>query len=581
MSRLTYDQNQFYLDGNPFRIVSGTIHYFRVVPEYWEDRLKKLRAAGFNCVETYTCWNLHERKEGKFDFEGGLDIARFVRTAKDLGLYVILRPGPYICAELEFGGLPSWLLTYQKMHLRCYDEEFLSKVSRYYKELFGQLRPYFGENGGNIIAVQVENEYGSYGNDKEYLRAVAKIYEENDVRELYFTSDGPTQLMLTGGTLPEYLATANFGSHVKESFGALREFRPGQPAMCTEYWNGWFDHWYEAHHLREGDDTAKTMEEMLADGGSVNMYMFHGGTNFGFTNGANYDNGIMPTVTSYDYDAPVSECGDLTPKYFAVKEVVEKYLGKAPEIHVENLPKKAYGPVTLTQAAPMFQNLPEPVSCAHTKTMEELGQDFGFVLYETTVKGPCEESEIVIEGLHDRAIIYINGNKMGVKERTGKRNDTVKLGLKPGETAKLSLLVENLGRVNYGPKLRDEKGVLQGVKVGYQFQFGWKMYSLPCDDLSGLKFQDDVKAQSCPAFLKGTFQVSEKADSFVRLDGFTKGCVYINGFNLGRYWNEAGPQKTLYLPAPLLKEGENEIVVLELEGFDKPEILLTDVQDLG
>ncbi len=581
MSRLTYDQNQFYLDGNPFRIVSGTIHYFRVVPEYWEDCLKKLRAAGFNCVETYTCWNLHERKEGKFDFEGGLDIARFVRTAKDLGLYVILRPGPYICAELEFGGLPSWLLTYQKMHLRCYDEEFLSKVSRYYKELFGQLRPYFGENGGNIIAVQVENEYGSYGNDKEYLRAVAKIYEENDVHELYFTSDGPTQLMLTGGTLPEYLATANFGSHVKESFGALREFRPGQPAMCTEYWNGWFDHWYEAHHLREGDDTAKTMEEMLADGGSVNMYMFHGGTNFGFTNGANYDNGIMPTVTSYDYDAPVSECGDLTPKYFAVKEVVEKYLGKAPEIHVENLPKKAYGPVTLTQAAPMFQNLPEPVSCAHTKTMEELGQDFGFVLYETTVKGPCEESEIVIEGLHDRAIIYINGNKMGVKERTGKRNDTVKLGLKAGETATLSLLVENLGRVNYGPKLRDEKGILQGVKVGYQFQFGWKMYSLPCDDLSGLKFQDDVKAQSCPAFLKGTFQVSEKADTFVRLDGFTKGCVYINGFNLGRYWNEAGPQKTLYLPAPLLKEGENEIVVLELEGFDKPEILLTDVQDLG
>ena len=581
MSRLTFDEKQFYLDGNPFRIVSGTIHYFRVVPEYWEDRLKKLRAAGFNCVETYTCWNLHERKEGVFDFEGGVDIARFVRTAKDLGLYVILRPGPYICAELEFGGLPSWLLTYQKMHLRCYDEEFLSKVSRYYKELFGQLRPYFGENGGNIIAVQVENEYGSYGNDKEYLRAVAKIYEENDVHELYFTSDGPTQLMLAGGALPEYLATANFGSRGKESFAILRNFRPGQPAMCTEFWNGWFDHWYESHHLREGDDTAKTMEEMLSDGGSVNMYMFHGGTNFGFMNGANYDGGIMPTVTSYDYDCPVSECGDLTPKYYAVKEVVEKYLGKAPELHVENLPKKAYGPVALTQAAPLFENLPEPVSCAHTKTMEELGQDFGFVLYETTVKGPCEESEIVIEGLHDRAIIYIDGKKMGVQERTGKRDDSVRLGLKAGETAKLSLLVENLGRVNYGPKLRDEKGILQGVKVGYQFQFGWKMYSLPCDDLSGLQYRSDVKAESCPAFLKGTFQVSEKADTFVRLDGFTKGCVYINGFNLGRYWNEAGPQKTLYLPAPLLKDGENEIVVLELEGFDKPEILLTDIQDLG
>lgn len=581
MSRLTFDENQFYLDGKPFRIASGTIHYFRVVPDYWEDRLKKLRAAGFNCVETYTCWNLHERREGEFNFSGNLDIARFMQTAKDLGLYVILRPGPYICAELEFGGLPSWLLTYQKMHLRCYDEEFLSKVSRYYKELFQQIRPYFAENGGNIIAVQVENEYGSYGNDKEYLRAVAKIYQENDIHELYFTSDGPTQLMLGGGTLPEYLATANFGSKGKESFGILREFRPGQPAMCTEFWNGWFDHWYEAHHVREGDDTAQTMEEMFADGGSVNMYMFHGGTNFGFMNGANYENGIQPTVTSYDYDAPVSECGDLTPKYYAVKEVVEKYLGKAPEIYVENLPKKAYGPVTLTQMAPMFENLPKPVLCAHTKTMEELGQDFGFVLYETTVKGPCEESEIVIEGLHDRAILYVNGEKKGVKERTGKRNDSVKLCLKPGETATLSLLVENLGRINYGPKLRDEKGILQGVKIGYQFQFGWKMYTLPCDDLSGLNFREEIASSRCPAFLKGTFQVSEKADTFVRLDGFTKGCVYINGFNLGRFWNPAGPQKTLYLPAPLLKEGENEIVVLELEGFDKPEILLTDTQDLG
>ncbi len=582
MSRLTFDDKQFYLDGEPFRIVSGTIHYFRVVPDYWEDRLKKLRAAGFNCVETYTCWNLHERREGEFDFSGGLDIARFIRTARDLGLYVILRPGPYICAELEFGGLPSWLLNYQKMHLRCYDEEFLAKVSRYYQKLFAELRPYFGENGGNIIAIQVENEYGSYGNDKEYLRAVAQIYRDNDVKELYFTSDGPTQLMLAGGTLPEYLATANFGSRGKESFAILRNFRPGQPAMCTEFWNGWFDHWYEAHHVREGDDTAQTMEEMLSDGGSVNMYMFHGGTNFGFINGANYDDesGIMPTVTSYDYDAPVSECGDLTPKYYAVKAVVEKYLGKAPELEVGNLPKKAYGTVALTEQAPMFENLPEPVLCAHTKTMEELGQDFGFVLYETTLHGPCEESDVVIEGLHDRAILYLNGVKQGVKERTGKRNDSVKVKLATGEEATLSLLLENLGRINYGPKLRDEKGILQGVKLGYQFQFGWKMYSLPCDDLRALSFRAGAESGSCPGFFRGRFTVAEKADTFVRLDGFTKGCVYINGFNLGRYWNPAGPQKTLYLPAPLLKDGENEIVVLELEGFDKPEILLTDTPSL-
>lgn len=581
MSRLTYDKNGFYLDQKPITLISGTIHYFRVIPEYWEDRLKKLRACGFNTVETYTCWNLHERHEGEFCFEGNLDITRFVKTAQDLGLYVILRPGPYICAEMEFGGLPSWLLTERSMHLRCNDELFLSKVSNYYHELFQQLKPYFAENGGNIIAVQVENEYGSYGNDKDYLRAVAKIYQDNGINEMYFTSDGPNGLMLGGGSLPEYLATANFGSHGKQNFDTLRQFAPDRPVMCTEFWNGWFDHWYEEHHVRASDDTADVLEEMIEDGGSVNLYMFHGGTNFGFTNGANFDDVYQPTITSYDYNCPVSECGDLTPKYFAIKKVIEKHFGKAPDLEVANLPKKDYGMISLTEQAPMFDNLPEPVLCAHTKTMEELGQDFGFVLYETTLHGPFDESEITIDGLHDRAIFYLDSKQIGIQERTGKRNDKITLSLKKGESAKLSILVENMGRINYGPKLHDEKGILHGVKVGCQFQFGWKMYSLPCDDLSKLVYTPISKEVCGPRFLKGTFQVEEAADTFVRLDGFTKGCVYINGFNLGRYWNPAGPQKTLYLPAPLLKQGENEIVVLELENFMTPKILLTDKEDLG
>ena len=582
MSRLTYAKEQFYLDSKPITIMSGTIHYFRVVPDYWKDRLMKLKACGFNAVETYTCWNLHERKEGQFDFSGNLDIARFVRTAQELGLYVILRPGPYICAEMDFGGLPSWLLTYPTMHLRCHDSLFLSKVSNYYHELFAQLRPYFGENGGNIIAVQVENEYGSYGNDKDYLRAVAKIYQDNGINEFYFTSDGPNGLMLGGGSLPEYLATANFGSNGKQNFDTLRKFAPDRPVMCTEFWNGWFDHWYEEHHVRASDDTADTLEEMLSDGGSVNLYMFHGGTNFGFTNGANFDdNEYKPTITSYDYNCPVSECGDLTPKYFAIKQVAEKYFGKAPELSVGNLPKKNYGIIPLTEEAVLFDNLPEPVLCAHTKTMEQLGQDFGFVLYETILHGPFAESEITIDGLHDRAIFYLNGKKMGIWERTGKRKDKITLTLKQDEAAKLSVLVENMGRINYGPKLRDEKGILRGVRVGCQFQFGWKMYSLPCDNLSELEFKPLSQDTEAPKFLKGTFRVEEKADTFVRLDGFTKGCVYINGFNLGRYWNTAGPQKTLYLPAPLLRQGENEIVVLELEHIGNPQVLLTEEQDLG
>lgn len=588
MSRLCYQGEQFLLDQKPFRFLSGTIHYFRVTPDYWEDRLKKLRACGFNAVETYTCWNLHERQEGKFDFSGGLDVARFVQTAQQLGLYVILRPGPYICAEMDFGGLPSWLLNRPGLALRCNNPMFLQKVSAYYKQLFDRLRPYLGENGGNIIAVQVENEYGSYGNDKDYLRAVAQIYRDNGVNEFFFTSDGPNQLMLGGGSLPEYLATANFGSRGKEHFDTLRRFAPERPVMCTEFWNGWFDHWYEQHHRRESDETAEQLEQMLRDGGSVNLYMFHGGTNFGFTNGANHDGCYQPTVTSYDYDCPVSECGDLTEKYFAIKRVAEQYMGKAPDLQVGNLPKKDYGIVKLTRQTPLFVHLPQPVESANTLTMEQLEQDFGFVLYETVLHGPFERSELTIEGLHDRAMIYVDGKLAGIQERTGRRNDVIYLELEPGQTAVLRILVENMGRINYGPKLLDCKGILRGVKLGCQYQFGWKHYPLPCDcpQQQGYepvpeKCKMDFK-ESGPLFLKGSFTVRQREDTFVRLDGFTKGNVYINGFNLGRYWNPAGPQKTLYLPAPLLHEGENELVVLELEGIDGPaQVHLTDCEDLG
>ncbi len=582
MSRLCYQGEQFLLDQKPFRFLSGTIHYFRVTPDYWEDRLKKLRACGFNAVETYTCWNLHERQEGRFDFSGGLDVARFVQTAQKLGLYVILRPGPYICAEMDFGGLPSWLLNRPGLALRCNNPLFLQKVAAYYKQLFDRLRPYLGENGGNIIAVQVENEYGSYGNDKDYLRAVVQIYRDNGVNEFFFTSDGPNQLMLGGGSLPEYLATANFGSRGKEHFDTLRRFAPERPVMCTEFWNGWFDHWYEQHHRRESDETAGQLEQMLRDGGSVNLYMFHGGSNFGFTNGANHDGCYQPTVTSYDYDCPVSECGDLTEKYFAIKRVAEQYMGKAPDLQVGNLPKHDYGRVQLTQQTPLFAHLPQPVESASTLTMEQLEQDFGFVLYETVLHGPFERSELTIDGLHDRAMIYVDGKLAGIQERTGRRSDSIYLELEPGQTAVLRILVENMGRINYGPKLLDCKGILRGVKLGCQYQFGWKHYSLPCDCPPQHGYEPVGAGADAPLFLKGSFTVQQRQDTFVRLDGFTKGNVYINGFNLGRYWNPAGPQKTLYLPAPLLREGENELAVLELEGIDGPaQVHLTDCEDLG
>lgn len=585
MAILTYQGTDFLMDGEKFTILSGAMHYFRIPREYWEDRLKKLKACGLNTVETYVCWNLHERREGEFNFSGMLDIRHFVELAQELGLYVIVRPGPYICAEWEMGGFPSWLLRYPDMKIRCYDALYLSKVRRYYEKLFEVLRPCLNTNGGNIIAVQIENEYGSFGNDKKYLQAIVDIYRENGVDCLLFTSDGPNFLMLNGGTLDGYLATVNFGSRPKESFAVLQEFRPNQPLMCCEFWNGWFDHWYEQHHTRSAEDVAKTFREMLELGASVNFYMFHGGTNFGYTNGANCDGGVLqPTVTSYDYDCLLNEAGDRTEKYYAVKNVIEERFGKAPDIKVEDSPKRAYGTVELTESAALLENL-DVLSAAVSESaaplsMEQLGQDFGFVMYETTLRGPMEEMELTIEGLHDRAHLFMDGELCGIKENTGFRDDKVLIKLSKGEEKKLQVLVENLGRANYGHAIFDRHGITGGVCFYLQYQFGFVNRLLPLEDLSGLKWQNKV-ARTAPTFLRGTFEVSEKADTFLQLDGFSKGQCYVNGFLLGRYWNTAGPQKTLYIPAPLLKEGQNELVVLELDGFESPFVTLTDQMDLG
>lgn len=586
MSRLIWNDREFLLDGEPFQILSGAIHYFRVVPEYWEDRLRKLKECGMNTVETYTCWNLHERREGQFDFTGRLNIAEFLRIAKKLGLYVILRPGPYICGEWDMGGLPSWLLNVPGLHIRCNDSNFLSKVEAYYSELFDQIRPYLHPKEGNIIAVQIENEYGSFGNDKEYLQAIANIYGKSNLDCMLFTSDGPGYFMLNGGSLPGYLATCNFGSNPEGNFSLLKKFRKDQPLMCTEYWNGWFDHWYEEHHKREIGDTAETFKRMLEMGASVNFYMFHGGTNFGFLNGANFDGFLQPTVTSYDYNCPVSECGDLTEKYFAIREVIKEYKGFVPELTVANLPKKNYGKVRLMKQAFLFdeiEKLTKAVKSPYPLTMEEMEQDFGFLAYKIKLTGPFEELELSIDGLNDRAQVYLNGKLLGIKENTGKRDDKIIIGLDFGESAELLILVENLGRVNYGGHITDKKGITGGVRLANQYLYGWEMYPLTLDDIKGLQYMDLPKAvgKYTPAFLKGTFEVWEPADTFLKTTGFTKGCAFINGFNLGRYWNSAGPQKTLYLPAPLLRKGRNELVIFELEGYETPEVELTDTEELG
>ncbi len=587
MGILTYSGNRFYLDGKPFVVISGTMHYFRIPREYWRDRLLKLKECGFNTVETYTCWNLHEPRENEFNFEGNLDIEAYIDTAAELGLHVILRPGPYICAEWEFGGLPAWLLNYENMPLRCYDEGFLKLLRRYYGELLRRVKPRLAVNGGNIFMLQIENEYGSYGDDKDYLRAIVDIYRENGADCLFFTSDGPTYTMLSGGTLDEYLAVANFGSAPKANLAVMSELYPDRPLMCGEFWSGWFDHWFEHHHIRPAEEIVQCVKEFADLGASFNFYMFHGGTNFGFTNGANYADRYQPTVTSYDYNAPLSEAGDRTETYYKLREILRERYGNVLELTASETPKAAYGKVALTEKAYLFENLnniSSPVPVTEPKYMEQIGQSFGYTLYRTKIKGPKNKAAINADVMHDRAHYYVNGELRAIHyrgDKEGIKKNAVEIALGIGEDADIDILVENMGRVNYGAKLRDRKGI-HGVRLGYQHHFGWEMFPLPMDDLGGLKYTAADGKTKGPVFLKGHLEIEgEPADTFLRLDGFEKGFVTVNGINIGRYFNSAGPQKTLYVPAPYLKSGSNEIIVFESDKTDRIEIEFLDKPDLG
>ncbi|MDP4098144.1 beta-galactosidase [Paenibacillus sp. P96] len=577
--------DQFVYGEKPLQILSGAVHYFRIVPEYWRDRLLKLQACGLNTVETYIAWNVHEPEEGCFRFDGMADVESFIRLAGSLGLHVIVRPSPYICAEWEFGGLPAWLLADANMRLRCFNRAYLAKVDAYYDELLSRLQPLLCTNGGPIIAVQIENEYGSFGNDKAYLEYIRDALRCRGIDVLLFTSDGPEDHMLQGGTIDGVLATVNFGTRAKEAFAKLREYQPDGPLMCMEFWNGWFDHWMEPHQVRPAVEIAEELEAMLELGASVNLYMFHGGTNFGFMNGANHIQRYEPTVSSYDYDALLSEDGEPTEKFYAVRSVLERHLGLPPLELPPPLPKRSYGTVHLTKRAELFSQLDQlssPVRTACPEPMEKLGQAYGFILYSTFVTGPRSGMELVLQEVRDRALIFVNGVHKGTIERWNPQ--TLPLDVPP-EGLKLDILVENMGRINYGPLLRDPKGITEGVRLGNQFLHDWTIRPLPLDKLDQLTFAEietEAKASSGtgPAFYRGIFQVDEPADTFAQTDGWTKGVAYINGCMLGRYW-DAGPTRTLYIPAPLLRKGGNVLDIFELHGTSSLSVELTDRPELG
>lgn len=567
---LRIEGDRFLLGDRPHQIVSGGIHYFRVHPDLWEDRLRRVRAMGLNTVETYVAWNVHERVRGTFDFEGEHDLARFVTLAGDLGLDVILRPGPYICAEWDFGGLPAWLMAEPGLGLRCSDQRFLAAVDAWFDAVVPVMLPLLRSRGGPVVAVQVENEYGSYGDDQAYVDHCRRALLDRGVDVLLFTSDGPESDYLAAGTLPDVLATANFGSRPAEAFASLRTAMPTGPLMCMEYWNGWFDHWGEEHHVRDPEDAAAVLDQMLASGASVNLYMAHGGTNTGLWNGANITDGVYePTVTSYDYDAPIAESGELTAKFHAFREVIGRYRPLRPE----PLPAPARRLPPATTAVTGWASLVESLDAfglesqrsPMPRSMEDLGQDHGLVLYRGQALVPPAGADLVLDGLADRAVVLADGLPVGVVSRNDAR-PALRIGPRSGGgPTRLDVLVENQGRVNYGPQLGERKG-LRAARLGQRLIHDWESVPLRLDDpglTERIPFGDAVPAPG-PVFGRATVVVAEAADGFLALPGWAKGFVWLNGVLLGRYW-ETGPQVTLYAAAPLWQPGPNTVVVLELE----------------
>lgn len=570
--------NQFVKDGQPVKLISGAVHYFRNMPDTWRDIFKKMLAMGCNCVETYCAWNMHEKHPGEYDFTGNLDIAQFIRIAAEEGLMVIVRPGPYICAEWEFGGLPWWIQSEEDIEIRCSNPAYIKHFDRYLDNLLAQVRPLLCTNGGPIIMMQCENEYGYYGDDKEYLNYLRDGYRRRGIDVPLFTSDGTSKTDLLDGTIEGCLPTLNFGSRVEENFKAHDELYPDVPKMCMEMWNGWFDAWGDdKHHTTSAEDYAKVVDDMLARG-SMNMYMFIGGTNFGFTSGANHYEYFAPDVTSYDYDAMLTECGDVTPKYYAVRDVIKKYIDyPLPEVPA-NRPKKAYGKVQLTEKGGFFSNLSNLSAPVHTdvpQCMEKYGHGYGYIAYQTTLNRDYEDAVLSFESLGDRAQIYINKTLVDILYIN--ESLSTKITAKAGDV--LTVLVENMGRTNFGPKMMRKKGIAGRCLLGNKIHFSWDAFPLPMDNLNAVVYDNTVEEPS--AFYKGTFTIEDPSDTFIKLENFTKGFVVINGYNIGRYW-KVGPQQTLYIPASLLKDGENEIVVFESDGLQgEPVVEFVDVPVLG
>ena len=561
----TVKNSHFELDGKPLQIISGEIHYQRVPRANWRERFRMAKAMGLNAVTTYVFWNVHEQQPGTYDFSGNNDVAEFIREAQQEGLYVVLRPGPYVCAEWEFGGYPAWLLKDHSLVLRSNDPKFIEPAARWFKRLGQELAPLQVGNGGPIILVQVENEYGSFGNDHAYMeKNRSMLVDAGFTKSQLYTADGAEEV--PAGSLPDLPVGINFGGAdagaAQKEFEVLKKVRPNGPFFNSEYWDGWFDHWGGSHASTNATNEANNLDWMLKQGYSVSLYMFHGGTSFGWMNGANSDGkNYEPDVTSYDYDSPLDESGRPTPKFSLFREVIAKDTGKAPPAVPTVAPAIKIPAIKLEETIALWKVLPAPTHSGQLQSMEDLDQAYGYILYRTQLKGAAK-GNLIIDGLHDYAQVYLDGKLVGTLDR---RLDQKQLPVNvPAGGAQLDILVENTGRINFNIILRKErKGIVGQVTLDGKPLSGWDIYPLPMDQPGNYSFKKNSCEGAC--FYRATFQVEMPADTFLDTSAFTKGEVWLNGRPLGRVWN-IGPQKTLYVPGPWLRKGENEVVVFDLQG---------------
>lgn len=590
----TAGNKTFLLNGKPFVVKAAELHYPRIPRPYWEHRIKMCRALGMNTICLYVFWNIHEQREGEFNFTGQNDIAAFCRLAQKNGMYVIVRPGPYVCAEWEMGGLPWWLLKKKDIRLREQDPYFMDRVSKFMAKVGEQLAPLTIQNGGPIIMVQVENEYGSYGEDKAYVSAIRDIVRQSGFDKVtLFQCDWASNFTRNG--LDDLVWTMNFGtgSDIDSQFSRLRELRPESPLMCSEFWSGWFDKWGARHETRPASAMVAGIDEMLSKGISFSLYMTHGGTSFGHWAGANSP-GFAPDVTSYDYDAPINEYGQATPKYYELRRTMEKYSDK----RLPSVPKPAAELISiprfsLNEYAPLVFGTDSMCVARSPLTFEELDMGWGTVIYSTSLPEINTPSTLAMKDAHDYAMVYVDGRYIGRTDRV--RNETT-VSLPPvSRGSRLDIVVEGMGRINFGRAIKDFKGLtgevtlmanVDGDDVTWKLN-DWTMRTLPdsynhtlraftrCNDGASMGLKLDSRA----GYYRGFFNLKKTGDTFINMETWGKGLVYINGHAIGRFWS-IGPQQTLYVPGCWLKKGRNEIVVLdvtgpvmtEIWGQDRPEL---------